>query len=193
MICQTMKIDYFHNDTYIYVSIRLYMSNAIAAVVFTLQIAIINCHNPGDEMKLQSEDNAASGNYASVKAMRAEDARHHPSEQHEPPALSLDDRGMILDCSKSFGKLLGFQRSDLVWQHVSTLFPQLAGVELVQAGHVNSLLSYLCRCGKLYQAKNRQGDFLSINLSFVRIQYKGKGILRLIAHPPIGGECNGVA
>ena len=144
-------------------------------------------------MNLQSEDGAAGGTYAFAKAIKADEIRQRLSEQHEPPALSLDERGMILDCSKSFRKLFGFRRSDLVWQHVSTLFPQLAGVELVQAGQVNSLLSYLSRCGKLYQAKNRQGDTFSINLSLVRIEYKGRGILRLIVHPFAGGECDGVA
>ena len=145
-------------------------------------------------MNLQSEDNAAGGAYAFAKAIKSAEIRRHLSEQNEPPALSLDERGMILDCSQSFRKLFGLRRSDLVWKHVSTLFPQLAGVELVQSsGQVNSLLNYLCRCGKLYQAKNRQGDTFSINLSFVRIEYKGKGILRLIAHPFAGGESDGVA
>jgi PAS domain S-box-containing protein len=144
-------------------------------------------------MNLQSEDSAGRGAYAFAKAISPEEVRRRLSEQHEPPALSLDERGMILDCSKSFRTLFGFRRSDLVWQHVSTLFPQLADIELVQAGQVNSLLNYLCRCGKLYQAINRQGDTFSINLSFVRIEYKGKGILRLIVHPFAGGGCDGVA
>lgn len=144
-------------------------------------------------MNLQSEDGAARGAYAFAKAISAEKIRQHLSEEHDPPALSLDERGMILDSSKSFRKLFGFRRSDLVWKHVSSLFPQLADVELVQAGQVNSLLNYLCRCGKLYQAINRQGDKFSINLSFVRIEYKGRGILRLIVHPFSGGECDGIA
>jgi PAS domain S-box-containing protein len=144
-------------------------------------------------MNLQSEDGAATGTYAFAKAIRTEEVRQHLTEQNEPPALSLDERGMILDCSKSFRTLFGFRRSDLVWQHVSTLFPQFAGVELIQAGQANSLLSYLCRCGKRYQAKNRQGDIFPINLSFVRIEYKGKGILRLIVHPLASGECDGIA
>jgi PAS domain S-box-containing protein len=144
-------------------------------------------------MNLQSEDSAAGKVDAFAKTTGAEKAGQHLSERHDPPALSLDERGMILDCSKSFRTLFGFRRSELVWQHVSTLFPQLAGVELIQAGQVNSLLNHLCRCGKLYQAKNRQGDTFSINLSFVRIEYKGKGILRLIVHPFASGECEGIA
>jgi PAS domain S-box-containing protein len=103
-------------------------------------------------------------------------------EKFDPPALSLDERGMILDCSKSLEKLLGFRRSELVWHHVSMLFSQLEGVELVQGGQVNSLLNYLCRCGQLYQVKNRQGETFSSNLNLFRIENQGKRILRLIVH-----------
>jgi len=145
-------------------------------------------------MNLQIENRAVSEVDAYAKTVRNEKIEQQIlNELNDPPALSLDERGMILDCSKSFRTLFGFQRSELVWQHVSTLFPQLAEIDLVQAGQVNSLLSYLCRCGKLYQAINRQGDSFSINLSFVRIEYKGRGILRLIVHPFMNAECDGIA
>jgi PAS domain S-box-containing protein len=133
-------------------------------------------------MNLRSENSVAGGSYAFANAINIEEIRQHLSEQHEPPALSLDEKGMIVDCSKSFRTLFGFRRSDLVWKHVSTLFPQFEGVELVQGGQVNSMLNYLSRCGKLYEAKNRQGDTLSINLSFVPIENKGKRIVRMIVH-----------
>jgi PAS domain S-box-containing protein len=121
-----------------------------------------------------------------IKAIKALKHKKNGQEQYDPPALSLDDRGMIIDCSKSFGRLFGFHRSDLVWHHVSTLFPQLEGVELVQGGQVNSFINYLCRCGQVYQAKNRSGDMFSSHLSFVRIEYNGKRILRMIVHPLSG-------
>jgi hypothetical protein len=70
-----------------------------------------------------------------------------------------------------------------VWRHVSTLFTQLTGVELVQAGPVNPFLNYLCRCGQLFQAQNQQGDTFSSKLSFVRLEYEGRRFLRLIVNP----------
>ena len=103
--------------------------------------------------------------------------------RHEPPALSLGERGLIQDCSKSLEILFGFRRSDLVWQPVSKLFPQLAGVELVQAEQVNPLLKYLCRCGQLYHAQNRHGDSIFSNLSIVRLENFGKRSLRMIVRP----------
>lgn len=105
------------------------------------------------------------------------------TEQNDPPALSLDERGMIQDCSKSFEMLFGFRRSDLVLHHVSMLFPQLTGVELVQAGKFNPLLNYLCRCGHLYQAQNRQGDSFFSKLSFAYIGYDGSRSLRMLVRP----------
>jgi hypothetical protein len=105
---------------------------------------------------------------------------------HDPLALSLDERGMIQDCSKSFEKQFGFRRSDLVWQPVAKLFPELVGVELIKSGQVNPLLNYLCRCGQLYRAQNRHGDTLSCNLSFVRIECNGKRSLRLMVRPSGG-------
>ncbi len=115
-------------------------------------------------------------------------ARHEWNDEdvvarHDPLALSLDDLGMIQDCSNSFEILFGCGRSDLVGQHVSTLLPQLKGVELVQSGQVNPLLNYLCRCGELYQVQNPQGGTFSSNLSVVRIEYAGKRSLRLIVRP----------
>lgn len=106
-----------------------------------------------------------------------------PPERTDPPALSLDERGMIQDCSKSFERLFGFKRCDLVWQHISRLLPQLTGVDLVEAGRLNPVLNYLCHCGHHYQAKNQQGDTFPCNLNFVRVEFGGKRSLRLILSP----------
>lgn len=105
------------------------------------------------------------------------------AEWQEPPVLTLDERGMIRDCSKSGEKLFGYRRHNLVWQHVSMLFPQLSGVALVQEERFNPLLNFLCRCGKLFQTQNRQGETFLSKLSFVSLEYDGRRILRLIVLP----------
>jgi PAS domain S-box-containing protein len=105
------------------------------------------------------------------------------NEQLDPPALSLDERGMIQDCTKSLEKLFGFKRPDLVWQHVSHLIPQLEGIELIQAGKINSHLQYISRCGHNYRTQNRQGDIFFANLCFVQVEYNGRHSLRLIVNP----------
>ncbi|MBU0622739.1 MAG: PAS domain-containing protein [Gammaproteobacteria bacterium] len=99
------------------------------------------------------------------------------------PTLSLDEGGVIHDCSRSFEKLLGFLRDDLVQCHISMLLPQLYGVELVQGGHFNPLLNYLCRCGHHFQVQNRKGDSLAINLNFAHVGYDGSRFLKMFVHP----------
>jgi hypothetical protein len=95
----------------------------------------------------------------------------------------VDERGMILDCSNTSEKIFGYRRRDVVMLHVSKLFPELAEIELVQKGEFNPALVFLCRCGKLYQAKNRLGDTFLCNLNFVHLANNGKNTLRLIASP----------
>lgn len=100
----------------------------------------------------------------------------------EPPALSLDESGVIHDCSNSFEKLFGFLRDELVEHHISTVLPQLTGVELVQAGHFNPLLNYLCRCGHHFMVRNQNGDIMAINLNFVHLGYDGSRFLKMFVH-----------
>ena len=105
------------------------------------------------------------------------------AERHDVPALSLGEHGLIQDCNKSLVMLFGFRRSDLVWKPVSKLFPQLAEVALIEAGKVNPFLNYLCRCGQLYQSRNRHGDTFSSNLSIVRLECEGRRSFRMIVRP----------
>lgn len=104
-------------------------------------------------------------------------------EWQEPPVLTLDERGMIRDCSKSGESLFGYRRHNLVWQHVSMLFPQLSGVALVREERFNPQLNFLCHCGKLFQTRNRQGDTFLSKLSFVSLENDGRRTLRLIVQP----------
>jgi PAS domain S-box-containing protein len=134
-------------------------------------------------MNLQPEGHAVVEPHFNAFAKQHERVEESFTAQLDPAALSLDERGMIIDCNKTFEKLFGLRRSDLVWRHVSTLFTQLIGVELVQAGRINPHLNYLCRCGQLYQGKNRQGDTFLSNLSLVRLKSNGRHFLRMIVRP----------
>lgn len=114
-----------------------------------------------------------------------EHANRRAAEWLEPPALSLDERGMIRDCNKSGEKLFGYLRSDLVWQHISKLLPQLLEMPLSQEGRINPFLDYLCHCGQLFHAKNREGKCIPSELSIVHLEHLGKPTLRLIVRPSI--------
>ncbi len=124
---------------------------------------------------------------ASSRAGQQAFADTHLAIRYDPPALSLDERGMILDCSKSFEQQFGFRRIDLVWQHVSRLLPQLKNVDLIQAGQINRMLNFLCHCGQLFEAQTQQGESLTARLSFVHIDNQERRSLKLIVQP--SNEC----
>jgi hypothetical protein len=134
-------------------------------------------------MDLQREGNDAIGSNPASCAQQQKWVDQKLNERQDPPSLSLDEQGMILDCSNSFEMLFGVKRSELFWHHVSMLFPQLTGVDLVQNGKFNPLLNYLCRCGHLYQAQNRQGDSFSSSLNFAHIGYDGSRSVRMFVQP----------
>lgn len=103
------------------------------------------------------------------------------------PTLTLDEDGVIRDCSLSGEKLFGYRSRELVWQHVSKLFPQLSEVELVKNSRLNPRLGFLCHCGHSFQSRNRDGSVFLSELSFVHLGGRrgdeGRWVLRLIVRP----------
>ena len=110
---------------------------------------------------------------------------HSPSHAvwQEPPALTLDERGMICDCSKAGETLFGYSRKDLVWQHVSKLLPELSAIQLVKNGKLNQQLAFLSRCGRPFCAINRIGTLFLIELNVVLLYVAGKRSIRVILQP----------
>jgi len=134
-------------------------------------------------MSLQKERISIIGSNFSFKGELHDSVDEPPAKLHEFPALLLNERGMIQDCNKSCESLFGYLRRELVWQPISSLFPQLAGAVWFRDGRFNPRLNFLCRCGKLFQTQNRQGDTLTNALIFVRLKYDGRPTLRLIVRP----------
>lgn len=133
-------------------------------------------------MKQSGESNVASQSSVTSRTV--------PQKQNgvrtrgrEPAALTLDERGMICDCNRSGEQLFGYQRSELVWQHVSLLVPQLSGVALVRGGQVDPHLDFLCHCGHPFQVQKREGDVFPCELSVVHLEHDGRRVLRLMVRP----------
>lgn len=110
-------------------------------------------------------------------------AYENAAEASDPISVSVDARGMITDCSNTSEQFFGYRRRDLVIHHISKLFSELTEIELIQNDEFNQSLVFLCRCGKLLQAKNSMGDTISCNLNFVHLVNNGKNTYRLIASP----------
>ena len=98
-------------------------------------------------------------------------------------AFSLDDTGVIRECDKSVEKIFGYSPHELVWQHISCLFPSLADVSLMQGHQVNQMLNYICHCDHHFEAFNKQSDIIVCNLSFVLVENEGGHNLRMIVRP----------
>jgi PAS domain S-box-containing protein len=101
----------------------------------------------------------------------------------EPPALTLDERGMICDCSKAGEELFGYRRKDMVWQHVSKLLPELSEIQLVKNGQFNPQLGFLCHCGHQFRATNRLGNVFLSELHFVVLNGAEQHRIRMIVQP----------
>jgi PAS domain-containing protein len=97
--------------------------------------------------------------------------------------LTLDERGTILDCSRAAETLFKYLRSEMVWQHVSLLLPQLANVDLMQNGEPNPGLRFLCRIGRLFRTVAQDGRSFPSELYFTVLFNDGCGRLLLIVRP----------
>jgi PAS domain S-box-containing protein len=93
------------------------------------------------------------------------------AERHEPPMLLLDEDGMIKACSKSVERLFGYRLSEIVWQHVSCLFPQFLAVALIQKGRINPKFNYIAHCGHIFQGLNKQGQAIPTRLNFISLEH----------------------
>jgi hypothetical protein len=138
------------------------------------------------EMNLQSEGDIGNETNMPACVIRQELTTEYSTEQQ--PSLSLDERGVITDCNKSFEMLFGVEWHELVLHHVTRVFTQLSAEDISQAGEVYPLLDYLTRCSQRYQAKNRHGETFYSNLIFVRDEREGKVLLRLMVFPSDDGE-----
>lgn len=134
-------------------------------------------------MNLWIKGDAANGVDASFHLKQQKLTAGHLAEQNDNPTFLLDDHGLIQEFSQTVEKQFGYGRSDLVWQHISCLFPQLSDIELVLEDRLNPRLSYICHCDHIFEALNCQGDIIICNLSFIRIKNDGNRFLRLIVRP----------
>lgn len=101
-------------------------------------------------------------------------------EMNDAPAFLMNVQGVIRSCNKSAERRFGYPQSELLWQHISRLFPQFGDVELVMQNHLNPLLNYLCRCDHIFEAINKKGEIISCNLTFFSIEREGMHLLRLV-------------
>jgi PAS domain S-box-containing protein len=83
--------------------------------------------------------------------------------------FTVDDLGVIRDCSGACEPVFGYVQEALVGRHISMLLPQLADTDLVQEGRINSRLAFLCHCAFAFQARRRDGQSFAGELFINRL------------------------
>ncbi|MBI5923354.1 MAG: hypothetical protein HY847_17105 [Betaproteobacteria bacterium] len=118
------------------------------------------------------------------RVVRRADVQHLPSLADDGVAtLLLDQRGMIRGYNGASENLFGYRRSEVVWQHVSMLLPQLADTDLVRDGQLNPRLLFLCRIGGYFKAQKQNGQSFASDLFLLNLSNSDSSDLRMIVRP----------
>lgn len=108
---------------------------------------------------------------------------HAASSGDDVAALTLDARGMIRYCNHAGESLFRYRRNELVWRHVSMLLPELADMELMQDGEINSRLRFLYHIGRPFRALTQKGEGFDGDIFLNVLDDAGGGRLSLIVRP----------
>lgn len=131
-------------------------------------------------MNLQIESGTMNKSNISSRATLHKLTDEHETERYSPPALSLDTNGYIQDCDKTVERLFGYRQHELLFQHISCLFPKFLEMALLQGNRLNPMLSYICHCDYVFEAINKQSETVICNLNFFLMESKGTPNLRMI-------------
>lgn len=96
---------------------------------------------------------------------------------NELAALTLDDFGVIRDCSRECEQVFGYLMDELAGRHVSIILPQLPSTGLVQDGRINPRLAYLCHCAVAFQARRHDGSYFAGELFINRLDSHNVAVL----------------
>lgn len=134
-------------------------------------------------MNMLTESFATKMVDAASHAVRNSMKTEQYAERFSPPVLLLDVNGFIQECGQSIERLFGYSQHDLLWQHISCLFPKLGEFDLIQQGRLNPMLNYICHCDHIFEAINKHGGITVCNLNFFMLEHTGMKNLRLIVRP----------
>lgn len=104
------------------------------------------------------------------------------SEQ-QTAELMLYHNGIIRECNQAAAVLLDRPPSKLIWQHISTIMPQLGEATLMQGERINPNLRFLSRIGYGFEVIGMNGVHFSCALFFNEVENFGRHCLRLIIRP----------
>jgi hypothetical protein len=97
--------------------------------------------------------------------------------------LTLHYNGMITECNKAGSRLLRCKPSELIWQHISRLLPQLKNVALMEGSNLNPYLHFLTRVGYRFEVISLSGARLIARVFFCEVGSTEHRFLRVIICP----------
>lgn len=97
--------------------------------------------------------------------------------------LTLYDNGTIRDCNIAAAELLDCTPSNLIWQHISSVLPQLAETSLMLGKSLNPHLRFLSHIGYSFEMIGLSGVHFSCAIFFNEVENFGRHCLRLIIRP----------
>jgi PAS domain-containing protein len=105
-----------------------------------------------------------------------------------PAVLTVLENGMILDCSKAAGELLGCEPNKLAWQSISRFLPQLADITLMLDKNINPYLRFLSIAEHRFEMIGLNGVRFACELLFNAVEELGKCCLRITILPVRQGQ-----
>ena len=101
--------------------------------------------------------------------------------------LTLNEQGMVCDCTILTGDLFGYRHGELAWGHISELMPELAAIKLICDGQINPRLRFLSHIGHRFQLLSLGGKPVDVKFFIRDIENQGRRYLRAMIFP-FGGE-----
>jgi PAS domain-containing protein len=102
--------------------------------------------------------------------------------------LTVLENGLILKCNKAGAVLLGCEASQLIWQPISRLLPQLADMALVQNKEINPYLHFLSLVGHQFEVVAANGVHFASELFFSEVEELSRRCLRIVMQPIRQGQ-----
>jgi PAS domain-containing protein len=102
--------------------------------------------------------------------------------------LTLLENGMILNCNKAAGELLGCTPNKLTWQPIARLLPQLTDISLILDEKINPYLRFLSIAGHRFEVIGLNGVHFACELFFSAIEEFGKSCLKITLKPIRQGQ-----
>ena len=113
---------------------------------------------------------------------------NHKLAKNKDAVLILLENGMILNCNQAGASLLGCDPSNLTWQPISRLLPQLADLALVVDDKINPYLKFLSVAGHRYEVRAMNGTHFACELFFSEVEEFGRHCLQVVIKPIRQGQ-----